>query len=162
MFVKKKIILLNIEKKKLKIQLVYYWTKIFTIALVNYLNCRLGQFKIVTKKLKHSYIFKWNSHISLVIEVQLNSVIEFFFTFNTLKVKNYKKLVYSKKLISLLRSPFVYKKTMEQLCYSNSGIVSQTKFIKYNYILQNYQYFFLNKVLNQNSILKFFLKIIFK
>jgi hypothetical protein len=162
MFLKKKIILLNIEKQKLKIQLVYYCFNFFTITLMNYSNCQSGQYKIVTKILKHSYILKWNSFISFVIEVQLNSVIEFFFSFNNLKVKNYKKLVYSKKLISLLRSPFVYKKTMEQLCYSSTGIVSQTKFIKYNYILQAYQYFFFNKVLNQNSILKFFLKIVFK
>jgi hypothetical protein len=162
MFFKKKIILLNIEKQKLKIQLVYYCFNFFTITLMNYSNCQSGQYKIVTKILKHSYILKWNSFISFVIEVQLNSVIEFFFSFNNLKVKNYKKLVYSKKLISLLRSPFVYKKTMEQLCYSSTGIVSQTKFIKYNYILQAYQYFFFNKVLNQNSILKFFLKIVFK
>ena len=162
MFLIKKIILLNIEKQKLKIQLVYYCFNFFTITLMNYSNCQSGQYKIVTKILKHSYILKWNSFISFVIEVQLNSVIEFFFSFNNLKVKNYKKLVYSKKLISLLRSPFVYKKTMEQLCYSSTGIVSQTKFIKYNYILQAYQYFFFNKVLNQNSILKFFLKIVFK
>lgn len=70
--------------------------------------------------------------------------------------------MYSKKLISLLRSPFVYKKTMEQLHYSLSGITTQTKFIKYDYILQTYQQFFFNRVLNQNSTLKFFFKIIFK
>jgi len=107
----------------------------------------------------HTLIFSLGATISIIYVVAkaaflgwvLPSIHNFFYCFyffaisiifldrlNTLRKVMffyYKKLVYSKKLISLLPSPFVYKKTMEQLCYSSTEIVSQTKFVKYNYIL---------------------------
>lgn len=161
MLSKKKIILLKI--KKIKIQFFYYCIKKCFILLIYLSNCWLQQDKIVTSSLKLAYFFKWKSLTPLVLQTKLSFLTKFFFAFKSLlSFTDLKYLAKSNSLISLIRSPFVYKKSFEQLSYNKFVICCQTHFFKYNFILSNYECFFLKKELHQNSVLKYFFKIIFK
>jgi len=67
----------------------------------------------------------------------------------------------SKYFVSVIRSPFVYKKSMEQFFSETFKIYYQTDLVQFNFFLQKYQYNFLRKELKENSVFKFFCQITF-
>jgi hypothetical protein len=152
---KKKIIVLQIAKLKL-----YYFIK-NKIKLILFVCCAT-KYKVFSKALKYFYNLKLNSVVSYVIEANINYFIEFLFSFNTFflfnKLKNFSK---SKSLYSVIRSPFVYKKSMEQYSCKKHKLNYKTSLFSYDFLLAKYQYFLIKKELNQNSIFKYFFKITF-
>ena len=158
---KKKIIILYSNKQNNKIKLYYFLTN--NIKLIIFLfRYPLKKYKVVSKSLKYFYNLKLNSVVSYVLESNINYFIEFLFSFNNFilfnKLKTFAK---SKSLYSVIRSPFVYKKSMEQYFCNLYKLNYQTNLFNYNFFLTKYQYFLIKKELNQNSILKYFFKITF-
>jgi hypothetical protein len=97
-----------------------------------------------------------------MLNSKLNCLIEFFYSVKKLSYSqslNY--LSKSKFFVSIIRSPFVYKKSMEQLFYNHYKIYYQTKITAYNFFFYNYQYSCLKKNLREKTILKLFCKITF-
>lgn len=130
--------------------------------MLKFSNCLLKKHIVVSKVLKYFYGLKLNSVISYVIELNINYLIEFIFSINNFKafnsVKCYSKL---KHLYSVIRSPFVYKKSMEQFYFSSYKLKYETNIYQYNFLIKNYQKFFIKKELKKNSIFKFVFKITF-
>nr|QFP99038.1 ribosomal protein S10 [Rhizaria sp.] len=158
---KKKIIFLSLKKKS-QIKFIYYSIKNKIFLLIYFSNCFLWQSKIVSSSLKYFYSLKLNAFIFSILGMKLNSLIEKFFIFNNVNffgsVSNLSK---SKCFTSVLRSPFVYKKSIEQFFYETYKINFQTGIVKYIYILQEYQQIFLRNELNQKNISKFYFKLIY-
>ena len=151
----KKIIVLYKNKLKLCYFLII---QLKLILFVYYLI----KYKIFSKTLKYFYNLKLNSLVSYIIESNINYFIEFLVSFNTFvlfnRLKNFSK---SSSLYSVIRSPFVYKKSMEQYFCKKHKLNYKTNLFSYNFFLTKYQYFLIKKELNQNSIFKYFFKITF-
>jgi len=97
-----------------------------------------------------------------LLKTKLSILLEILFCFiNSKSTKNVQNLLKSNVFFSIIRSPFVYKKSMEQFFYVTHKLCYQTQAINYNFFLQKYQSIFLKKELNTKGILKFFHKIIF-
>jgi len=159
---KKKIIILNVKKNSCKTKFIYFYFKKKEKLLLYLFNCYIQQYDITLNSLKYFYSFKLKSPVFYILETNLNYLLELLFSFSTLSLfTNLKSLQKSKRLLSVLRSPFVYKKSMEQLFSTLYKITYKTHITKYDIILKNYQFTFLKIELEQNSILKFFFKIIF-
>lgn len=70
-------------------------------------------------------------------------------------------LASSKYHISVLRSPFVYKKSMEQFFYKTYKINYQTGILKYNFFSEKYCQSLLYKEFTSRMILKLVFKTTF-
>jgi hypothetical protein len=97
-----------------------------------------------------------------MLNSKLSSLVEFFSSVQNLK--NIKTLNYLRKsnyFISVIRSPFVYKKSMDQFFYETYKIYYQTNFSMYNIFVYSYQYKELCKILKKKNTSKLFCKIVF-
>ena len=158
---KKKIIILFSNKRNTKIILYYFLTNNIKVIIYIYIYS-LKKYKVVSKTLKYFYNLKLDSVVSYIIESNINYFIEFLFSFNTFILFNIlKTFSKSKSMYSVIRSPFVYKKSMEQYFFNSYKLNYQTSLFNYNIFLTWYQYFLIKKELNQNSIFKYFFKITF-
>ena len=159
MLIKKIIIFYNNNHKN---NLFYFFKNKKIKILIQFSNCLFKKHNVVSKILNYSYNLKLNSVVSYIIELNVNYFIEFIFSFNNFKtfnkLKNYSKL---KHLYSVLRSPFVYKKSMEQFYFSSYKLKYETNTCQYNFLLKNYQNFFIKEELKKNSVFKFVFKITF-
>lgn len=163
MLLKKKFMLLNFTQKRLKAGLVYFFKKRSFNLLLSIVKCGLEQRKIANVNLKYSYNLNCRSLTSYVLEMKLKVLLNFFYYFNCLNLATFiKKFSKTNYLISLIRSPFVFKKSMEQLRYDHHKFRCRTNFLAYNFVVENYYSHFLKKELNETSISKYFLKINFK
>ena len=163
---KKKIIFVNIKKSYriviTQTGLFYYFIKKKLLILVSLFTCVLKKHSIITKDLKYYYTLKWNCTSPFILNSKLNSLIEFFYNVKDLSfIKNLNYFSHSKHFVSVIRSPFVYKKSMEQLFYNEYTIYYQTNTSPYNFFFHNYQYINLKSILHKKIILKLFCKITF-
>ena len=166
LLLKKKIIFINIKKIYkifiIRVTLLYFFFKKKLILLLFLCNCFFNKQSIVVKNLISFYSLKWKCNSFFVLKNILNSLIEFFYNVKDLGfIKNLKSLSNSKYFVSVIRSPFVYKKSMEQFIYKQYKISYQTNISIYNYFFDRYKYIYLKKVLQKNIILKLFCKITF-
>lgn len=166
LLLKKKIVFITINKKSsnyfLQLKIIYYFIHKGIGLLLYISNCFLLKNNLVSNNLKYIYNLKWNSLSSYILAIKISLLMELFYIFigfNSVRPI----LIFSKSkyLVSVLRSPFVYKKSMEQFFYQTSKIYYQTDLIQYNFFFQKYQYNFLKKELKENSIFKFFCQITF-
>jgi hypothetical protein len=165
LILKKKISSINVKKRCNKIitqKGLYYSIKKKLVSLVYLSKCLLKKYSIVTKSLNYSYTFKWKCTSLFILNSKLNSLIEFFHNIKNLcSTKNLNYLSSSKNYVSVIRSPFVYKKSMEQFFYEKYKIYHQTNVSAYNFFFHNYQYIHLKKILRKKIISKLFCKITF-
>ena len=164
--IKKKIVFINIKKSynvfTIQIRLFYYFLKNKIVLLVYFSNLLLKKYHIVTKNLKYFYTLKGKSTSPFILNNKLNYLTEFFHNIKDLGcTKNLNYLSNSKYILSVIRSPFVYKKSMEQFFYETYAINYQTNVSMYNVFFHNYQYIYLKKILHRENFLKFFCKITF-
>lgn len=163
LLLKKKIIFLNIVEKYGNIikysGLVYHFIKSKLIGLVYFCNCSLQKRSVIIFDLSYFYSLKFDSFSPHVFQVKLNRLAEIFSYFQNFS--NLRNLVSSKYSISVLRSPFVYKKSMEQFFYKTYKINYQTGILKYNFFLEKYYQYFLNKEFASRVILKLVFKTTF-
>ena len=161
LLLKKKIIFITINKKILKsflqLKIIYYFVRKGINIFLYISTCFLLKNNLVSNNLKYIYNLKWNSLSSYVLAIKISLLMELFYIFigfNSVRPV----LIFSKSkyLVSVVRSPFVYKKSMEQFFYQTFKIYYQTDLIQYNYFLQKYQHNFLRKELKENSVFKFF------
>jgi len=162
---KKKIIFLQIKTKSITKNLywgiIYYFTKNRISLLFNNYNYKLWKQYVISNSLKYFYDLKWNSYTSHIVRTKINSLITFctyFLNFSLNKVYIYPN---SWHFLSVLRSPFVYKKSMEQFSYKKHKITCTTNIYGYDFFFENYQFNFLKKEFSCNSVWKFFCKITF-
>ena len=166
LILKKKIIFINTKKYCniiiAKTEIIYYFmTKKLTI-LIFLSNCLLRKDNIVIENLKYFYTLKWKCASFFVLNSKLNYLIEFCANIKNLgSIKSLNYLSNSKYFVSVIRSPFVYKKSMEQFLYEKYKVYYQTNISNYNFFFENYQYLFLKRVLDKKMISKLFFKITF-
>jgi hypothetical protein len=163
---KKKIIFINLKKSFAIVSTergLFYYFSINKIALwVSLSNCVLKKYNVITKSLNYFYTLKWKCTSSFILNSKLNSLIEFFYSVRELSnFKNLNWLSNSKYFVSVIRSPFVYKKSMEQFFYKKYKIYYQTNISTYDFFFHNYQYIHLKMVLRKKKNLKLFCKITF-
>lgn len=163
LLLKKKIIFLNFRKKiNTNASLIYYFVVKKIIVLLYFSKCILQRYYLVSTNLKYFYNLKWNTLVSYSLQSKLNTLLEFFIYFmSVILPKNIWNFSNSKYFISVIRSPFVYKKSMEQFFHKTYRICCITNIFKYDFFFQGYQFHFLKNELKEKSILKFFCKIIF-
>jgi hypothetical protein len=166
LILKKKIVFINIKKRynivTIRIKLFYYFIKKKLMLLVFLSNCLLKKRSIIVTDLKYFYTLKWKCTSPFMLHNKLNSLIEFFYNVKNLgHIKSFNHLSNSKYFVSVIRSPFVYKKSMEQFFYKRYKIYYQTNVLSYNFFFHNYQYVLLKKKLREKAILKLFCKITF-
>lgn len=166
LILKKKIIFINIKKDCndiiVKTETIYSFIKKKLIILIFLSNCLLKKYSIVIENLKYFYTLKWKCASFFILNSKLNYVIEFCANIkNSSSIESLNYLSNSKYFVSVIRSPFVYKKSMEQFLYEKYKVYYQTNISIYNFFFQNYQYLFLKRVLNKKMISKLFFKITF-
>ena len=97
-----------------------------------------------------------------ILRIKISTILEYLFHFSSSNFFNrLQSLPKSNSFFSIIRSPFVYKKSMEQLFYNFYKVRCYTNILSYNLFIQKYQYIFLKNKLCHNSIFKFFCKIKF-
>jgi hypothetical protein len=162
---KKKIIFINLKKSHIiintEIRLFYYFIRNKIVSWVFLSNYTLKKNNIIIN-LNYFYTLKWKCTSSFILNSKLNSLVEFFYSIHELSnFKNLNWLSNSKYFVSIIRSPFVYKKSMEQLFYEKYKIYYQTNISTYNLFFHNYHYSHLKVVLRKKKNLKLFCKITF-
>jgi hypothetical protein len=163
---KKKIIFINCKKSYVmvntQIRLFYYFIRNKVLLWVYLSNCQLKKNNVMAKSLNYFYTLKWKCTSSFILNSKLNSLLEFFYSVRGLSnFKNINWLSNSKYFVSVIRSPFVYKKSMEQFFYKKYKIYYQTNISTYNFFFHNYQYENLQNALRKKKNLKLFCKITF-
>jgi hypothetical protein len=163
---KKKIIFINIKKshkKILKLSFYYYFIKKSNLSILLYLTtCTLQKNSIISKRLKYFYTLKWNCATLFILNSKLNFLIEFFYNIKNLNlIQKLNHLPNHKYFLSVIRSPFVYKKSMEQFYCENYKVNYQTNILAYNFFFHNYQYVHLKNFLHKKKFLKLFCKLTF-
>jgi hypothetical protein len=165
LILKKKIIFINIKKsynKILQTKLIYYFIRNKLVILVSFPTCSFNKYNIFTKNLDYSYTLKWNCSSTFILNSKLNSLVEFFYNVkDTNSIKTLNHFSNSKYFISVIRSPFVYKKSMEQFFFNEYIIYYKTDVLAYNFFFHNYQYTNLKNILQKKIFLKLFCKITF-
>jgi len=163
---RKKIIFMHIKKsyKKFIIYtgLFYYFIKKKLALLISLSHCNLKKYNVITNYLSYFYTLKWNCASHFILNSKLNFLIEFFFNLKNIgSIKNLNYLSHCQYFVSVIRSPFVYKKSMEQFFFEKYKVYYQTNALTYNFFFHNYQYIYLKKILQKKKILKLFCKITF-
>jgi len=120
LILKKKIIFINNKKDYnkpiAKTEIIYYFIKKKLTILIFLSNCLLKKYSIVIENLKYFYILKWKCTSFFI----LNYLIEFCANIkNSSSVKNLNYLSNSKYFVSVIRSPFVYKKVWNNFYMRN-------------------------------------------
>jgi hypothetical protein len=147
---KKNIIIYNYKKYQNKI--FYFCFNKNIKLLIHLLKCLLNRYKIISKGTKYFYTLKLQSVVSYIVELYINYFIEFIFSFNNFTLLGtLKNHAQPKHLYSVLRSPFVYKKSMEQFYYNSYKLKYKTNVTPYNFFLKKLSIF-----LNKNRIKKKF------
>jgi len=161
------LILLNIKKKTYKSivlkDLIYYVAKRIIIFLLLNLSYNILKQLVVIKNLGYLYNFKWISYSPFVLKNKLSCLFEFFNFLNKPYIQTIltHSLIKSRHFFSVIRSPFVYKKSMEQLFYWTYKLCHYTNIFRYDIFLQEYQSEILKKELSRKMIVKFSCKIIY-
>ena len=162
---KKKIIFLNIKKSYknfLIFEFYYYFIKGKLSILLCLTNCVLQKDSIISDRLKYFYTLQWTCPTLFILNSKLNFLIEFFYNIKNInRIQNLNHLPNYKYFVSVIRSPFVYKKSMEQFYCENYKVHYQTNILLYNFFFYNYQYVYLKNFLCKKKILKLFCKLTF-
>jgi hypothetical protein len=145
-----------------QIRFYYYFIKGQLPVLLCLTNCVLQKNSIINKRLKYFYTLKWNCTTLFILNSKLNFLVEFFYNIKNINcTQNLNHLPNHRYFLSVIRSPFVYKKSMEQFYCENYKVYYQTSILTYNFFFYNYQYIHLKKNLYKNKILKLFCKVTF-
>ena len=148
--------------KVLTLKFYYYFIKTKLSILICLTNCVLKKNSIINKHLKYFYTIKWSCATLFILNSKLNFLIELFDKIKSINfIQNLNHLPNYKYFLSVIRSPFVYKKSMEQLYFENYKVYYQTSILKYNFYYFNYQYAFLRKSLHNKKNFKLFCKLTF-
>ena len=155
---KKYIHLIRQKKFNIGIELIYHGI-IKKIILFSYF---FNKIKLVFKKISFNSYYKYDikliSFVSKMSTNQLSNLKERFVYLNNLKTQLV--LPQSKHILTVLRSPFVYKKSREQFFYNTCKLKFKTSLLSYNFFLQQYNRFFFKNYLKKNSIFKFTYKLV--
>ena len=139
LLLRKNFFFFNIFNKFNNIIILYYRFKNKLFLILNTLYCLLHRYKIISKTLKYIYNLKWVSLVSYILKIKFSFLKNFLFYLNNLTTFKYISILSNSKYIfSVIRSPFVYKKSMEQFFYNTYKISCQNSLANYNYFLQNY------------------------
>jgi hypothetical protein len=161
---KKKIIFINIKKsykKSLMCLFYYYFIKGKLSILLCLNNCILQKNSLTSDCLNYFYTLKWTCATLFILNSKLNFLIEFFYNIKNITcIQNLNHLPNHKYFLSVIRSPFVYKKSMEQIYCENFKVCYQTNILLYNFFFYNYQNVYLKKFLFRKNF-KFFCKLTF-
>jgi hypothetical protein len=166
LLLKKKIFFIKIKKSYnwfiIRTGSIYYFVKKKLVALVFLSNYTLKKYFLFTKDLNYFYTLKGICNSSFILNSKLAFLTEFFYKIKELGcIKRLDYLFNSQYFVSVTRSPFVYKKSMEQFFYKKYAINYQTNISRYNYFFNTYQVFNLKKVLQKENFLKLLCKITF-
>lgn len=166
LLLKKNIIFIHFKRRQLKqylyFEFIYYYLK-FGIKTFIYFSKYLVFRKVIDTHISffmYNFKFKCFSFYNIVINLIL--LIEFFLFFGNINFFNMKYFIKKKKWnFTVLRSPFVYKKTREQYVFNIYRIYFSVYFIYYDFFLQEYYQFIIKKELNKKLIGFFFIKYTF-
>jgi hypothetical protein len=165
LILKKKIIFTSIKKLNSNIirqkKVIYFFIKKKLILLLSLSNCVLKKYIIVTKNLTYMYSLKYSCNSPFILNSKLNFLIEFFYRLKNGSIKNLNYLSHYKYFISIIRSPFIYKKSMEQFFFKRYTMYYETNISIYNFFFNNYQYKYIKKILQKKKNSKLFCKVIF-
>jgi hypothetical protein len=166
LILKKKIIFINIKTSGIgliiKKGFIYHFVNNKLLVLVFLSNYALKKYFILSESLNYFYNLKGKCISPFLLNSKLNFLTEFFHNIKnlgSLRTLNY--FSHSQALISIIRSPFVYKKSMEQFFYKKHTINYQTNSLTYNFFFYSYQYISLKKVLEKFLYIKLLCKITF-
>jgi hypothetical protein len=138
----------------------YYFTKNKFVLLLFFTNCLFKKKIVMNEGLGTFYALNLKCNALFRLKTKLNSWIELFYTMQNIStVKNLNYLPNAKKFVSVIRSPFVYKKSMDQFFYERYQFCYKTNVSTYNYYFCHYQYEQLQKILQENTIWKLACKI---
>lgn len=157
MLLKKRILILLFNKTLINKFINFY----YYFLILNYFNCCFYQTKLIKFNLKYFYLLKLITYDKYFLNLKINSIIESMYCLNVLnKCSFVKNLTKSNSFFSLIRSPFVYKKSMEQIFLEKFKSIFKSENFYYNFFLQEYQEEQLKKFFKKELILKYCYKLI--